>query len=329
MATKSVGTLSAKLLLDTKGWTGGFAQANKTADKFSKSVGGGPARFVAKLAGGFLTAAAAIKGVRLALRGTMATFAAIEKEHGMLNQSVDAERAAAATKRLGLELSKFDASKVTEANRSARELAAVIGGIAKKLAVELAPTISTMAKDAMSRFEAMGNISKSLGVTWERIGDVFIATGAVIVTSLDATIAQLEITVAQTKALAASMLAVSELSRGNTASGALFLQSAAGNVGDARAGGARLERALRGQTATDFIGRATAARLNGPDIGGSIGLGTTSGATERGSVEAAKVIATVQGGKQDEIVTLLRAINAEQKTARMNPNTASFGLARL
>jgi hypothetical protein len=63
--------------------------------------------------------------------------------------------------------------------------------------------------------------------------------------------------------------------------------------------------------------------------GGAIGL-PGQPAAERGSVEAAKVLATAgSASKLDEMLAVLRSINAEQKTARMNPNSQVFGLASI
>src|SRR5688572_13522812 len=100
MATKSVGTLAAKLLLDTKGWTGGFANAQKSAQDFGRKGPHAAGRQVRSLTDRILafgiTAAVAKKAFTTISNAATRTFANIEKTGGLGLNTIQVNRVVAA-----------------------------------------------------------------------------------------------------------------------------------------------------------------------------------------------------------------------------------------
>lgn len=149
MATKSVGTLSAKLLLDTKGWTGGFNQAQRAA-KQATSVGGFGS-VIEKTALKFFAAEKIMRAVGRAFRATVKNFQQIEKTGGVGLTSNQVERVAAA-------------------NKAVRELGKSLQAIADNASASLAPVVTVFANginDAINRIE-------SLGVTMASVSDTML-----------------------------------------------------------------------------------------------------------------------------------------------------------
>jgi hypothetical protein len=151
MATKSVGTLSAKLLLDTKGWTGGFVGANKTADKFSKTMATQVGSAVAKTALKFIAVEKIMRAMGRAFRATVKNFQEIEKSGGV-----------------GLD--KFQVGRVIAANKAVRELGASLQAIGDNAAAAIAPVVTVFANGINTTIENF----KLLGITTQSFSDVIL-----------------------------------------------------------------------------------------------------------------------------------------------------------
>jgi len=191
-----------------------------------------------------------------------------------------------AIERFDLAISDIDAKKIDDAKDKLHLLGTVIRGNLNKVAIEVAPVITAMVDKLLDKFEAWGAELKKLGVTWATIGDVFVATGAVIATVLD-------VIDAEVRRLVAGLALVKN---------ALEIVNNPLNVmKDAKEGLKALKdygkasedmlKALAGKSATDFIDAATKLRTSthtkgrGADVVG--GLGTTSSkAVEKGTHEA-------------------------------------------
>jgi hypothetical protein len=147
MATKSVGTLAAKLLLDTKGWLSGFASANKTADKFSKTMATKVGSAIEKTALKFFTIEKIMRATRVGFRALGDSMARIEKAGGLLDVNKDAAQSAAAVQSLGIALSSMDTGNVARLNSLLRETQAIGMAITDTFVAQMAPGINQFMND--------------------------------------------------------------------------------------------------------------------------------------------------------------------------------------
>jgi hypothetical protein len=368
MATKSVGTLSAKLLLDSRGWTAGFATAGAAAKSFATTV----ASRVTAAAAGIVSAGAAF---RLLSRGMeqvdrqakladrlgitvgevqklslAADLAGVDVEllaksmlkmgknigsGGMpldkrLFQVADAiaqikdagkrsERAeaifgkggielinvliqggngirnsASAIDRFGLAVSRLDAAKIEATNDAITELKTTAAGLRNQLTVAFAP-------QATSAIQNMTIGVGELNMAFKELG-------------LRATI------------FSQTMQGAAALARGDL--GGAFVASM--NRGFAESelkaiGGERAADALRTFRLPSGKNRAGGA-FGG--LGGAVG-GGIGGAAERGSLDAAKVIAAIQGSESSIDREMLKELQAIARNSDPSRAGAAFGLARL
>lgn len=305
MATKSVGTLAAKLLLDTKGWTGGFASANKTAAQFSKGSAVAAGKSVETLGDKVLkfglSAAILKKTIQTVGRAAVRTFADIEKTGG-----------------IGLDASQV--KHVIAANNAVRELAKSVQALGDKAAAAIAPAVSSISRGLIESIDTAKNAVASLGGSFENI------SGAILKASFGWQLGfkilnnELELMVVRLKMAEAGLRALRGDKFANVEASGFALQAAV------------LER--RGADLMNGKGVPSEFGKFMQNIGASNASGggplTSQPAAERGSIEAAKILATAgTSTKQDEMIAILRSINAEQKTARMNPNSPNFSLAKI
>jgi hypothetical protein len=151
------------LLLDTKGWTGGFVGAQKAASGFSSAMATSVAGAVTKAGLRLFTMEKMLRAVKVAATSTAKAFTDIEKSFGLENKAGEIILAEAATRNLGLALSKVDAFTVVEANRAFREMGAVLSGIHKQFVVDIAPAVTSFIHNWLIGFESMKNSIDKLG----------------------------------------------------------------------------------------------------------------------------------------------------------------------
>lgn len=140
MATKSIGTLAAKLTVDTKGWIGGFKQADKEALTFTKRI----ERQLKSFRQTFSKAAVVGTGLFAGKRAVDAfvnSLARVEKQSGLLDANKDAAQAAASLERMGLAISKVDAASMAGLVQKLREAEAIIIGIGDNIVNFLTPAV--------------------------------------------------------------------------------------------------------------------------------------------------------------------------------------------
>jgi ribosomal protein L12E/L44/L45/RPP1/RPP2 len=307
MATKSVGTLSAKLLLDTKGWTGGFAQANKTAASFSKGSAVAAGRSVSNLGTRMLAAGLSIAVLTKAFKtiGHVAarTFANIEKTGG-----------------IGLD--KIQIDRVVAANKAVRDLALSMQALGDKSAAAVAPAVASIGRGLIDSLESVQRAIQSLGGSFENISGVILKASFGWHMGFRILNNELELMAVRVQMTGAAIRAMQGDKFANVEASGFALRAA---VLDNRGANLMNGKGVAGEFGK-FMQNIGAASGGG---GGAVGL-PGQPAAERGSVEAAKVLATAgSASKLDEMLAVLRSINAEQKTARMNPNSQVFGLASI
>lgn len=168
MATKSIGTLAAKLLVDTTGWFAGFKKADKQALSFTQRTEQRFKEFsrafgrTALLGGGLFTAKRAADAFANSL-------ARVEKSAGLLDASKDAAQAAAAVERMGLAISKIDGEKMAGLIQKLRETQAVLVAIGDNLVSQLTPAVDNFLSQwligvelIIKRYQDLGAISKAV-----------------------------------------------------------------------------------------------------------------------------------------------------------------------
>lgn len=371
MATKSVGTLAAKLLLDTKGWTAGFAGAQKTAKGFATNVGASISSAVksygamataavagalsvqslgksftdvdrqAKLADRLGIAVGEVQKLSLAadLAGTDVELLAksmlkMGKNIGSggmpldkrLFQVADAlaeikdpaargaraeaifgkggaelinvliqggngiRNSASAIDRYGLAISRVDAAKIEAANDAWTEMKTVLGGLRNQIAVEMAPTITTFLQDWLRGLELIHNRQEAINSSMQKSAGQGNYWHDYV----------------------SALFAVGMDPK--TGSGIGFSQVLEG----------LREQRIDAAKNSSFTGRG--------GLGGSLGGGgsvATAGAVERGSVEAARVIAAIRGGEDDVDREMLKELQKIARNSDPSRAGAAFGLARL
>lgn len=168
MATKSIGTLAAKLTVDTTGWFTGFKKADKRALSFTERI---EQRFKAfsrafgrtALLGGGLFAA------KRAADAFANSLARVEKSAGLLDAKKDAAQAAAAIERMGLAISNIDSERMAGLIQKLRETQSVLLAIGDNIVAQLTPTIDNFLSQwligvevIIKRYQDLGNISKAV-----------------------------------------------------------------------------------------------------------------------------------------------------------------------
>jgi hypothetical protein len=303
MATKSVGTLSAKLLLDTKGWTGGFVGAQKAAKSFSSTMATSVGNAITKTGLKFIAAEKIMRTVGRAFRATVRNFLEIEKSGG-----------------IGLE--KFQIDRVVAANQAVRALAKSMQILGDQSAAAIAPAVASISRGLMESLEATQRAVQSLGGTFENISGVILKASFGWHMGFRILNNELELMAVRVQMTGAAIRAMQGDKFANVEASGFALRAA---VLDNR--GANL---MNGKGVAGEFGKFMQnIGASGGGGGGAVGL-PGQPAAERGSVEAAKVLATAgSASKLDEMLAVLRSINAEQKTARMNPNSQVFGLASI
>jgi hypothetical protein len=302
MATKSVGTLSAKLLLDTKGWTGGFVGAQKAAKSFSSTMATSVGNAITKTGLKFIAAEKIMRTVGRAFRATVRNFLEIEKSGG-----------------IGLE--KFQIDRVVAANQAVRALAKSMQILGDQSAAAIAPAVASISRGLMESLEATQRAVQSLGGTFENISGVILKASFGWHMGFRILNNELELMAVRVQMTGAAIRAMQGDKFANVEASGFALRAA---VLDNRGANLMNGKGVAGEFGNFMqnIGAASGGAIGGRAMG--------QPAAERGSVEAARVIATAGSEtKLDEIAGILKAINAEQKTARMNPNGPTFGLATI
>ena len=339
MATKSVGTLAAKLTVDTQGWFAGFGKADKKQQQFASqattrfakvaATGRGLTGALMALGPAGIAAGAALGATSLAAfragRVIGHAMQSIDKEFataGRIKERADAS--AEAVKVMGLSLSNLDIGKVLAANDSVAMLGSLGDAIAKKFAVAVGPTIITAVEHIIVKVQEIGGVLQRSGINWETAGNVFVAIGVVAVSAFDAIAAKVEQVIALGKIMAAQYEAAGAIIRLDFEGAAKAGEKAARFALDAGNAEGKYINAITGGSAKGFIERATGGSF-GSRLGGDIG-GITSPKTqtpfERGTKEAAQAIAGLMGAQKqepinktqgDEIIALLRQGNTVPK----------------
>jgi hypothetical protein len=368
MATKSVGTLSAKLLLDSRGWTAGFASAGSVAKSFATSIAGR----VTAAAAGVVGVGAAFhslgKGMeqvdrhakladrlgitvgevqKLALAADLAgtdvellarSMLKMGKNIGSGGLPLDkrlfqvadaiaeikdpAERSARAETifgkggielinvliqggqgirnsanaidRYGLAISRVDAAKIEAANDAITEMKTVFGGLRNEFAVGIAPSVTSFVQNLTM---GMGLLSSYMEGLTE-----------------------------QTKIFTNTLMGAAAFMRGDLATvfqSTMNIERGKNNVKDILK---RRQDMIIGGIGSQIGSRAGGLGALGGLSGGSVG---TTGAAERGSLDAAKVIAAIQGTESSIDREMLKELQAIARNSDPSRAGAAFGLARL
>lgn len=233
-----------------------------------------------------------------------------------------------AIERFGLAISDIDAKKIDDAKDKLHLLGTVVRGTLNKVAIEIAPVITAMVDKLLDKFEEWGKGISSLGITWDTVGDVFVAVGAVIYSVLDTVDAEIRRTYANLRLMKNALEAILAIERGdvadamkNSVEGVMALQDAGRATED-------LLNVLTGQSARQFIDAATKLRTathtkgRGADAVGGLGTSSSSKAVEKGSHEAWKI---TRDNGMDAIERELSKANENLTEIRNNTGRRSTG----
>ena len=284
----SVGTLKAFLTLDSKGWLGGFGDAQKTQQKFATSATNNSKRIaiVARSIGqlrsvslgsissfGAMAASAGPVGIAIAAVGAAAigtalvvrravksiTAAFLDIDKRFLSKDLAAERVTAVAKsvaKLGLTLTNLDAANVVTAGTEIAKLGGAIKGIAEKFAANLAPSIAALADELIKSIDRMGKALSAFGMTWPIVGRVATEVGGVIAADLSLLAGLTLRAAAAVKSYEAAWLSLQAVITGDKAKA---MAAAAAAIQAQAMGGEGLQRIAEGINGT--AGKAFKARV--------------------------------------------------------------------
>lgn len=162
MSIKSIGTLAAKLLVDTKGWFAGFQKADKQAQGFTQRAERQFKAFnrafsrTALLGGGLFAA-------KRAADAFVNSLARVEKNAGLLDAAKDAAQAAAAIDRMGLGISTIDQEHMARLVQKLREAQSVLIAIGDHIVSDLTPAVDSFVTQWLVGLESIKNESEITG----------------------------------------------------------------------------------------------------------------------------------------------------------------------
>jgi hypothetical protein len=207
------------------------------------------------------------------------------------------------------------------ANQAVRALAKSMQILGDQSAAAIAPAVASISRGLMESLEATQRAVQSLGGTFENISGVILKASFGWHMGFRILNNELELMAVRVQMTGAAIRAMQGDKFANVEASGFALRAA---VLDNRGANLMNGKGVAGEFGNFMqnIGAASGGAIGGRAMG--------QPAAERGSVEAARVIATAGSEtKLDEIAGILKAINAEQKTARMNPNGPTFGLATI
>jgi ribosomal protein L12E/L44/L45/RPP1/RPP2 len=222
----------------------------------------------------------------------------------------------------GIGLDKIQIDRVVAANKAVRDLALSMQALGDKSAAAVAPAVASIGRGLIDSLESVQRAIQSLGGSFENISGVILKASFGWHMGFRILNNELELMAVRVQMTGAAIRAMQGDKFANVEASGFALRAA---VLDNRGANLMNGKGVAGEFGK-FMQNIGAASGGG---GGAVGL-PGQPAAERGSVEAAKVLATAgSASKLDEMLAVLRSINAEQKTARMNPNSQVFGLASI
>lgn len=208
----SIGTLSAKLVLDSSGFSGGFAKASNVVAGFGSkmpkfgqvaaiagramsTLGASSAASITGIAGasaalgpvgiGLGVAAAAAIGAGLAIRSVSQSLDEMDKR--FLSASHAAERMKAVeqtVKGVGAALTDRDKGAVIQYGDEVAKLGGIFAGIKEKFSATLAPVFTGLLEMVRGAVEGISEFLGDLGISWDTVAKAAQIAGGIMAAAL-------------------------------------------------------------------------------------------------------------------------------------------------